>query len=62
MDTDAIQGRIGLLTKLLLEELEQGKQLDLKPVNLKVAYHAPCHLEHMGDRLSLVKTRGQVYV
>jgi len=48
MDTTGIQGQIELITKFLYETFEQGETPSLKPLRLTVAYHAPCHLEHMG--------------
>lgn len=48
MDTAPIAGRIELLTGFLYHKYGEGQLPPLKPVQLKVAYHAPCHLEHMG--------------
>jgi glycerol-3-phosphate dehydrogenase subunit C len=36
------------ITSFLSKVLSSGGSLKLHPVNLRVAYHAPCHLERMG--------------
>lgn len=48
LNTTGIQGRIELITKYLYEMLQQMPEKKLRPVTLTAAYHAPCHLEHMG--------------
>ncbi len=48
LDTTPLKGHIELITGFLYKIFAQGQQPTLKPVRLKVAYHAPCHLEHMG--------------
>lgn len=48
LDTTGIQGQVELLTKYLFERFAQLPDPGLKPIKLKAAYHAPCHLEHMG--------------
>lgn len=48
LDISAIRPRIELITAFLCRLFERSSPPTLNPVRLTVAYHAPCHLEHMG--------------
>ncbi len=48
LDNSAIFNRIEYITKYLYNRFEEGMAPKMKPVNLRAAYHAPCHLERMG--------------
>ncbi len=51
IDNSSIAGRIDYVTAFLSRELQKKNRLKLKPVSMRVAYHAPCHLERMGGVL-----------
>lgn len=49
VDTRHIRDGVELATRRLYRLLEeQGRELPLRPLSLRVAYHTPCHLEKMG--------------
>lgn len=54
LDNSPIYHNIQYITKFLYEEFEKGNIPALKPVALKIAYHAPCHLERMGASIYTV--------
>jgi glycerol-3-phosphate dehydrogenase subunit C len=51
IDNGTIADRIDYVTAFLSREFQAGNSLKLKPVSMRVAYHAPCHLERMGGVL-----------
>ncbi|MFH1135376.1 MAG: anaerobic glycerol-3-phosphate dehydrogenase subunit GlpC [Pseudomonadota bacterium] len=55
LDDSAISGRVEYITKYLHDLFESRGRPELKSVNLKVAYHAPCHLERMGGAIFTVE-------
>jgi glycerol-3-phosphate dehydrogenase subunit C len=55
LDNSAIFHRVEYLTRFIYDELEKGRVLDLKPVPLTVAYHAPCHLERVGGVIHTIE-------
>lgn len=48
IDTTPVRDRVELATRHLYRLLDAGRTLPLKPLNLKIAYHTPCHMERMG--------------
>ncbi|PHM51955.1 anaerobic glycerol-3-phosphate dehydrogenase subunit GlpC [Xenorhabdus sp. KK7.4] len=48
VDTRPVRDHIELATRYIYRLLDQGRDLPLKPMPLKVAYHTPCHMEKMG--------------
>ncbi len=48
MDNTKIFNRVEYITKYLYNRFQEGMIPKMKPVNLRAAYHAPCHLERMG--------------
>jgi len=54
LDHSSIQGRVEYITRFLHRELQQGRLPRLKPLNIRVAYHAPCHLERMGGAIHTI--------
>ncbi|MGL4369953.1 MAG: anaerobic glycerol-3-phosphate dehydrogenase subunit GlpC, partial [Spirochaetota bacterium] len=54
MDNSAIKENIFYITKFLYEEMDRGNAPKLKPVKLKIAYHAPCHLQRAGGTIFTV--------
>lgn len=55
LPSDLLKGRIELLTGFLYRHFQQNTPPPLKPVRLKAAYHAPCHLEHMGGVMHTIE-------
>ncbi|WP_281648870.1 anaerobic glycerol-3-phosphate dehydrogenase subunit GlpC [Parendozoicomonas sp. Alg238-R29] len=52
---EKVQSRISFITRFLAGEFEAGNKPEMKPVNLKVAYHSPCHLIKAGGVLHTLK-------
>ena len=50
MDTSGLENRVQYITRFLYEAFENGPVPPMRPINLKAAYHSPCHLERMGGR------------
>ena len=48
IDNSGIRDAADYVTKYIFDRLESGAVLNLKPVNMRVAYHAPCHLTRLG--------------
>ena len=48
---EKVQSGINYITRFLTSEFEVGNKPALKPVNLKVVYHSPCHLVRAGGVL-----------
>ncbi|PHM65373.1 membrane protein [Xenorhabdus stockiae] len=48
VDTRPVRDHIELATRYIYRLLDQGRDLPLKTMPLKVAYHTPCHMEKMG--------------
>lgn len=47
-DNHKVRDRISLVTRFLWNEFYQGNKPAMKPLNLHIAYHTPCHMEKMG--------------
>lgn len=48
VDNSAIYNHIEYITKFISVQFDAGNKPAMKPVNMRVAYHSPCHLERMG--------------
>jgi len=48
LDNSRIVNNIEYIMKYLYSQFERGNIPEMKPVGMRVAYHAPCHLERMG--------------
>jgi glycerol-3-phosphate dehydrogenase subunit C len=48
LDNSRIINNIEYIMKYLYSQFERGNIPEMKPVGMRVAYHAPCHLERMG--------------
>ncbi|MCV6005712.1 anaerobic glycerol-3-phosphate dehydrogenase subunit C, partial [Escherichia coli] len=48
-DNSQVSNDIEYVTRFLLKEFMNGNAPKMKPVNLKVVYHTPCHLERSGN-------------
>jgi glycerol-3-phosphate dehydrogenase subunit C len=48
LDNSKIHDRVDYVTKFVQGRLEEGRGPELKPVPMRVAYHAPCHLGRLG--------------
>lgn len=55
LDNQAISNRVELITAFLCRRFEQEPLQELKPIELTVAYHAPCHLEYMGGVIHTIE-------
>ena len=55
LDNSAIAGRIEYITRFVHRCFEEGPVPRLGPLDLTVAYHAPCHLERMGGALYTIE-------
>lgn len=49
VENQEIANDIEYVTRFLLKEFMNGNAPKMKPVNLKVVYHTPCHLERSGN-------------
>ncbi|EKO3659461.1 anaerobic glycerol-3-phosphate dehydrogenase subunit C [Vibrio metschnikovii] len=49
VDNSQVVASIEYVTRFLLKEFMSGNAPKMKPVNLKVVYHTPCHLERSGN-------------
>ncbi|MDE1211182.1 anaerobic glycerol-3-phosphate dehydrogenase subunit C [Vibrio aestuarianus] len=59
VDNSKVVNKIEYVTRFLLKEFMSGNAPRMKPVNLKVVYHTPCHLERSGNvmfTIELLKT------
>jgi glycerol-3-phosphate dehydrogenase subunit C len=43
-----MRDHIELATRFIWKLLEEGRELKLNPLPLRIAYHTPCHMEKMG--------------
>ncbi|HQP49234.1 MAG TPA: anaerobic glycerol-3-phosphate dehydrogenase subunit GlpC [Spirochaetota bacterium] len=48
LNNATIYDKVDYITKYLYSQFETGNIPPMKPVNLRAAYHSPCHLERMG--------------
>ncbi|MFU0869106.1 anaerobic glycerol-3-phosphate dehydrogenase subunit GlpC [Kluyvera ascorbata] len=48
VDNHDLRDNIELATRWLWRKLDDGAELPLQPLPLKVVYHTPCHMEKMG--------------
>ena len=48
VDNSAIYNEIQYVTEFIYNEFEKGNMPELRPVNIRAAYHSPCHLERLG--------------
>ncbi|MCG3736655.1 anaerobic glycerol-3-phosphate dehydrogenase subunit C [Vibrio cincinnatiensis] len=49
VDNHKVVNDIEYITRFLLKEFMNGNAPKMKPLNLKVVYHTPCHLERSGN-------------
>lgn len=48
VDTRPMRDSIELATRFIWKLVNEGRELNLKPQPLRIAYHTPCHMEKMG--------------
>ncbi|MGB7801111.1 anaerobic glycerol-3-phosphate dehydrogenase subunit GlpC [Buttiauxella sp.] len=48
VDTRPMRDHIELATRFIWKQLEDGRELKMKALPLRIAYHTPCHMEKMG--------------
>ena len=54
VDNTEVKDTIFYSTKFLYEQIDRGNIPELSPVKLKIAYHAPCHLQRAGGTIFTV--------
>ncbi|WP_099608305.1 anaerobic glycerol-3-phosphate dehydrogenase subunit GlpC [Vibrio coralliilyticus] len=57
---DHVSHRIEYITKFLLKEFMNGNTLNMKPLNKRVVYHTPCHLERSGNVIFTLEVLKQI--
>ena len=60
LDNSKIFNNIEYITKFLFSEFSQGNMPKMKPVNIRVAYHSPCHLERLGGVIYTIDILKQI--
>ncbi|MDF7680607.1 anaerobic glycerol-3-phosphate dehydrogenase subunit GlpC [Enterobacteriaceae bacterium ESL0689] len=60
VDNGDVRDRIELATRWIWRLLNSGRQLPLRSLPLKVAYHTPCHMEKMGWSLYTLELLRQI--
>ncbi|WP_329601978.1 anaerobic glycerol-3-phosphate dehydrogenase subunit GlpC [Sansalvadorimonas verongulae] len=60
VSNENVQSRISFITRFLANEFKSGNIPAMKPVNLKVAYHSPCHLIRAGGVIHTLKTLWEI--
>ena len=55
VDNRDIVDRINFFNTFFVKEFDEGNVPEMKPVNLKIAYHSPCHLVRMGGVIFTVE-------
>ncbi|WP_273857202.1 anaerobic glycerol-3-phosphate dehydrogenase subunit GlpC [Photobacterium sp. GSS17] len=55
VDNSQVANRIEYVTRYLLKQFMNGRMPKLNPVNKKVVYHTPCHLERTGGSLYTIE-------
>ncbi|GAB3523998.1 anaerobic glycerol-3-phosphate dehydrogenase subunit GlpC [Photobacterium alginatilyticum] len=55
VDNSQVADRIEFVTRFLLRSFMNGNMPKMKPVNKKVVYHTPCHLERTGGSLYTIE-------
>ncbi|MEJ2763017.1 anaerobic glycerol-3-phosphate dehydrogenase subunit GlpC [Photobacterium sp. MCCC 1A19761] len=60
VDNSQVASHIEFVTRFLLKECMNGNLPKLKPINKKVVYHTPCHLEKSGGSLYTIELLKQI--
>ena len=60
VDNSAIKDQIQFVSRFLIKEFASGNKPEMKPLNLKVAYHSPCHLIRMGGVVHTVELMREI--
>ena len=60
LKNENVQSKISFITRFLANEFKSGNIPAMKPVNLKVAYHSPCHLIRAGGVIHTLKTLWEI--
>ncbi|MGF1684336.1 anaerobic glycerol-3-phosphate dehydrogenase subunit GlpC [Photobacterium minamisatsumaniensis] len=55
VDNHKVADKIEYVTRFLLKQFMNGKVPKMKPINKKVVYHTPCHLERTGGSLYTIE-------
>lgn len=59
-DNSAIFERTEYITKYLYRRFSAGEKPKMKPVNIRAAYHSPCHLERLGGVIYTIDILRQI--
>jgi glycerol-3-phosphate dehydrogenase subunit C len=60
VDNSRVVDKIQYITRFLLKEFMNGNTPKMKPLNLKVVYHTPCHLERSGNVIFTIELLKQI--
>ncbi len=60
MDNSPIVDSLDYITRFIYTRFESGNIPRMKPVNIRAAYHSPCHLERMGGVLHTIEVLKKV--
>jgi len=60
LDNSKIYDNIEFITKFVSEKFKEGNIPPMKPVNIRAAYHTPCHLERMGAVMYTIDVLKQI--
>jgi glycerol-3-phosphate dehydrogenase subunit C len=55
LDNTAIAGNLQYITEFLCSHFDRGNIPGMRPVGIRAAYHAPCHLERMGGSMYTIE-------
>ncbi|MGF1685470.1 anaerobic glycerol-3-phosphate dehydrogenase subunit C [Photobacterium japonica] len=55
IDNSGVADRIEYVTRFLLKQFMNGNAPKMKPINKKIVYHTPCHLERTGGSLYTIE-------
>ncbi|MFC1503673.1 heterodisulfide reductase-related iron-sulfur binding cluster, partial [Pseudomonadota bacterium] len=55
VDNANVADKIEYVTRFLLKNFMNGKTPKMKPINKKIVYHTPCHLERTGGSLYTIE-------
>ncbi|OCH19583.1 anaerobic glycerol-3-phosphate dehydrogenase subunit GlpC [Aliivibrio logei] len=55
VDNSKVAKKIEYVTRFLLKEIMNGRGPKMKPLNKKIVYHTPCHLERSGGNIYTIE-------
>ncbi|MGF1776888.1 anaerobic glycerol-3-phosphate dehydrogenase subunit GlpC [Vibrio nomapromontoriensis] len=60
VDNGSVKNHIVYVTRFLLEAMMNGHQPNFRPVNLRLVYHIPCHMEKSGNHIFTIELLKQI--